>query len=247
MENILSIYKFHFPFLDSKYEKTKKDSFISNLKNFFIYEEVFDKMEKKYENKAEFLTIFLKNWKVEIMYYDEIDYFIPIFQIEFFLKEKDDIFKEKLFHKVFNIASTIWRQDYIFNIDESFIPHRNNDIISILDLERNFKKISDRDLKDFFTNIVWKDLELYFEYDFKIKHYFIYLIYLCYNFYYNNKKLESSQNELQNITWNSDFAIYELNIDFVNQRVEYLSDINLVSFKKYYKILNDFFSLIKIF
>lgn len=245
MQNILSIYKFHFPFLDIKYEKIKKDSFISNLRNFLIYEEVFLKVEKVNRENAEFTTLSFEGGRIEFLYYDYKDYYIPIFQIEVFLEEWLLEFKEKLFHKIFNIVSTIQRQDYIFSIDESFIPHRNNDIISINDLEKNFKSVSQKELNVFLSNLNMNFIEDQIEANPKIKKYFIYLLYLCYIFYYNNLNLESSKKELEEITWNSDFAIYDMNIDFYTQRIRNLSDMNLVNFKKYYKMIEEFFWLFK--
>ena len=246
MQNILTIYKFQFPFFDIWYEKVKCETFISNLKDFLVYEEVNLKINQKMENEAVFSNLFFDFWKVEIIYYDNNDYFVPLFRLDLFLNnDVKNEFKEKIFHKIYNINKTFWDDEFIFDIDESYLDYRKEDVLSLDDLDKNFKLINENDLKTFLLNIKKDFLEDYLETNYKIKYYLYYIIYLCYIFYYNSILLNESKKELENISWSSNFNLYNWHIDLQNIKIKDLQDINIVQFKKYFTFLKKFFSLIK--
>ena len=247
MQNILTIYKFQFPFLDVKYEKIKTDTFIANIRDFLLYEETNPEIKKEIRNESHYTNIIFDFWKIEIIYYDNNDYFIPIFQLKLFLNnDNSSDFKEKIFHKIYNINMTMWKNDYIFDIDDSFLCHRKEDIITIWDLYENFKKLTINNVEDFVYNLDKKYIKENLERNYEIKYYLYYIIYLCYIFYYNSIELKKSREELNSIIWKSKFALYNWQIDFTNQRLSYLKDMNMVQFKKYFFMLEDFFSLFNI-
>lgn len=242
MHNILSIYKFHFPFLHSQYEYTKKESFVSNLREFLLYEELSPKIEKKISVETEYITIYFLWWKFEILYYDTVDYFIPIFQLELFL-EDNSILQEKLFHKIYNITRTLWKEDYIYDVDENFLSQRKEDVISIEDLKHNFSSFRIQNLENFIKDTQKEYLEEHLEANFTIKFAFMYMIYLCYIFYYNTEKLSKQKKELEEITGVSKFWLYHLQSDFTKTRLEHTKNLNIIQFRKYFEMLNSFFVL----
>lgn len=242
IQNILSIYKFRFPFLDVKYEKTKNDSFISSIREFLLYEDLHLKIEEKKSWETSFLSIFFDGWKFEILTTRWKDYFIPIFHLALFLEE--NIFlQEKIFHKLYNITRSLWKQDYIYDVDESFLYYREDDAISIDDLKLNFSQVHSQVIERFIKNTQKEYLEDYLEANEKVKFYLIYLIYLCYTFYINTVKIMKQKKELGDIVWETNFWSYHLQKDFTTLRLEHTQNINMTQFKKHYTFLDHFFQL----
>ena len=243
MQNRVSIYKFHFPFLESQYENTKKESFISNIREFLLYEELSPKVWKQKKWEMEYITLEFLWGRFEFFYYDSKDYFIPIFQCQFFLDENNLWWEEKIIHKLLNITRTLGKQDYIYDIDLKNISHRKEDILTTQNIQKSFSKIDISNIQNFIENVEKKNMQEYLQTYFDIKFSLMYMMYLCYIFYYNMVQIHQQKKDLEECTWKSSFVVEDLQLNAAHLRLSHLQDMNMVQFKKYFDMLQTFFQL----
>lgn len=248
MQNICTLYRFQFPFLDIRYEKKKTQTFLSNIKDFLLYEELHPRIEQNEKNETLTTYIYFDFWKIESIYYDNNDYFIPIFQCRIYLDPQFPfLWKEKLFHKIYNTNMTFGKDYFIFDIDENYLSHRKDDVISIDDIKKSASMITMKELQNFLdtSQKLPEYVSEYLDTHIHIKYYLYYLIYVCYIFYYHAQQLSLSKKELDSIIGRSHFALYEGNIKFTKEKLQHLENINITVFKKYFEILDWFFKIFK--
>lgn len=241
MINYLNIYKFSFPFIKEKYEEVLFESIFSDFNELFIYEEILESIKREETENIKIIILFFKFWKIELLFNKNNDYYIPKFQLNLFFKDKVNNY---LVTKIVNIIETFWLKNYIFDYDEFTLTNlKNYNIINIKYLENNFKLYNEKQLNNFLTKVNRDYLEEKLKENKIIFYSFIYLIYRCFIFYKNYTDLKNIKNDLHKLEWKNLNIEYLSIIKLSETRVDYLDDINFVTFKKYKKMLDQFFDL----
>jgi len=242
MINYLNIYKFSFPFIKEKYEEVLFESIFSDFNELFIYEEILESIKREETENIKKVILFFKFWKIELLFNKNDDYYIPKFQLNLFFKDKVNNY---LVTKIVNIIETFWLKNYIFDYDEFTLTNlKNYNIINIKFLENNFKLYNEKQLNNFLTKVNKDYLEEKLKENKIIFYSFIYLIYRCFIFYKNYTDLKNIKNDLHKLEWKNLNIEYLSIIKLSETRVDYLDDINFITFKKYKKMLDQFFDLL---
>ncbi len=242
MINYLNIYKFSFPFIKEKYEEVLFESIFSDFNELFIYEEILESIKREETENIKIVILFFKFWKIELLFNKNDDYYIPKFQLNLFFKDKVNNY---LVTKIVNIIETFWLKNYIFDYDEFTLTNlKNYNIINIKFLENNFKLYNEKQLNNFLTKVNKDYLEEKLKENKIIFYSFIYLIYRCFIFYKNYTDLKNIKNDLHKLEWKNLNIEYLSIIKLSETRVDYLDDINFITFKKYKKMLDQFFDLL---
>ncbi len=245
MQNNLSCFKFILPFEENKYEEIRKESFLTDIRDHLLYESLNPNIKSNKYNWFDTDIIYFKYWKIEIFLNKKESYFIPSFQLELYTS-KNFYWLNKLIDKIFTVAESLWAWDYIFSYDDKDDITKNKNILLLNDLYINFKNVDDNRLKEFIKSKNINYIEDQLNNNKDIRQYLIFLIYLSYSFYINYKKSNDIYSEIENIDWiENEFDIYNWNLDLFKKRLDYVSNISIIQFKKYFEFLDSFFSLFK--
>ena len=244
MKNILTVYKFNFPFLFNNFEEMKYKAIVSDLKQLLLYNEIFKSTSQKNKKWYEKLSINFIWWKIEIIYYSNNDlYFIPQFQIDLFVT---DSINSNLLEDVIKIFETVWLNEYIFNtIWYEEIYDIFDNILTVNSLEKNFKKYNYSSLEQFLKTTEKNYVDDRLNENKLIRDSFYYMIYLCFLCFKNSHDSEKNINEIEKLLWTKTFDLYKWNLELWKTRLSYLNELNLSYFKKYKLMLDKLFSLLK--
>lgn len=242
MKNILTIYKFNFPFFEPSFEHIKCREIISDLKRLFQYNEISISDEKKINWDYIITNIKFKWGEINIMFHDEnTNYFIPKFQFDLYV---NDNFTEKIYIEIIKIFETIWFQEYIclFQDKPEFLQHF--EVNTLKNLEINFHNYNYRNLKEFIETTD-KD---YIDYKLRdnkvIRNSFYYMIFLCFVFYKNINESEKNILKIDELLQEDIFEAYKWSLDLGKTRLIESENISISNFKKYQSMLDKLFELI---
>jgi hypothetical protein len=242
MNNILTIYKFNFPFYDISFENIKAREIISDLKRLFQYNDILISATKEVKWDYIYTNIIFTWWEINIIFHDDnINYFIPKFQFDLSVNED---FRENIYIEIIKIFETIWFQEYIclFQKEPKFLEHF--EVNTLKNLELNFEKYNFENLSNFITTTD-KD---YIDYKLKenklIRNSFYYMIFLCYIFYRNMTESEKNILKIDKLLQQEIFELYKWNLDLGKTRLIELENISIINFKKYQAMLDKLFELI---
>lgn len=243
MINILNIYKFSFPFIKNKYEEVLFNSIFNDIKELLTYEETLENIIEKSSNNHKKISFIFKKWKIEILFNQNKDYYIPKFQLNLFLKED---LKDEIIIDIIKIIETFWIENYIFDYDKESLENLNQfKLKDIYYLKNNFNFYNEIKLNNFLKNINKDYLEEELKQNPIILNSFLYLIYISFNFYKNYINSLKSKKEIEVIKKKEISTEYLSAISLSETRLENISDLNLVTFKKYKKMLDVFFELLR--
>jgi len=244
MKNILTIYKMNLPFGEgSYYDKTKYNSIKQELIWLFKYEEIFIWEKREVYNEFEVHEIKFNGWLVKLIYYYEKNHlYLPSFQVDLSSENK---FSEKFLNKFYNIFTDIWAENYIFDLISKKLEIENFKILTDYKLASYFKTFSEDKITNFLKKIDKFFIEEKLEQNKEIKYQLYYLMFLNYKLFKNILLSSWWIKELENYLWEDidDKFIAELSLS--KERIEHISNINLLVFKKYKIILENFIKLLK--
>ena len=242
MKNILTVYKFNFPFFDSIYEKTKCEAIILDINQLLIYENI--SISVVTEQKKDYLisSIKFKWWEINILFhYKNTNYFIPKFQFDLYVEFEID---EKLFINFIEIFETIWFSEYIFVFQNKPNFVEGFDLITLRSLEQNFKDYNYENLIIFLKKFNKKYIDDRLRENRIVRNSFYYMIYVCFIFYKNLVDSEEKIWEINDLLDDNIFDIYKENLILTKTRLIELENITLVNFRKYKNMLDELFNLI---
>lgn len=243
MIDCLNIYKFSFPFIKEKYEEVLFDSIFIDLEELLLYENLLVNIITNESQYIKKIVLEFKYWKSELIFNKTDDYFIPKFQFNLFFKNK---INQDLIKKIIHIFETFWLKNYIFDYDPNILNiNKNNNIINTKFLEKNFKSYNEKSLEKFLKNINKDYLKEKLNENNIIFYSFLYLIYKCFEFYKNFKESEKAHKLIKELEYKNMNTEYIGIIKMSETRLEHLDEVNIVTFKKYKKMLDTFFTLLK--
>jgi len=241
MKNILTIYKFSFPFIKNKYEEVLFNSIFSDINELLLYEEI---EYKPYTKEQSWITVktFILLWsKIELIFNKTEDYYIPKFQLNFFI---DDNINYKILIKIINIFETFWLHSFIFDYDYRLNKYfKDFNLQDIKYLENNFKLYTEKKLYDFLKNSHKDYIEDELKSNRVILDSFIYLIYIWFIMSKNDfdiNKLKDNINILKNNEISED---YLSTILLSERRLDFVNDITISNIKKYRNMIDMLFKL----
>lgn len=238
----------------SNYDKAKYKSVIQELVWYFKYEEIFIEEKKEKYLEFELSEIKFSWWMVKIIfYYKKKHLFLPSFQVDLYTDLSPSILKrgvsgelwDSFLKKFYEIFTDIWSQDYIFDLISTKLKINNSRILTDLELSENFKTFSEKKLTDFLKNIDIFFLEEKLEQNKEFKFHLYYLIFLNYKLFKNILLSDWWILELEKILWEDIDDNFKSELFLSKERIEHISDINIVTFKKYKYILEKFINLLK--
>jgi len=243
MRNILTIYKFNFPFLYNIFEEVKYKAIVSDLKQLLLYDDIFETVIEDKGDYSNILNIKFRWGYVKIVYYfKDNHYFIPRFQLDLFFTENID---EKLVNNILKVFETMWFEEYIFEtiwLDEIYSKF---DILTVWKLERNFKNYNYDYFEKFLKNTEKRYIDSSIKENKVVRNSFLYLTYLCYIFFKNSLNSEKNIKRIKLLLWDNIYSVYSWNLELWKTRLDYLNELNIVYFKKYKYILDKIFNLFK--
>lgn len=244
MQNILTIYKINLPFGGgSYYDKTKYNSIRQELIWFFKYEEIFIEEKKEKYKEFELSEIYFKWWMIKIIfYYKKNHLFLPSFQVDLYT---DKILKENFFKKFYEIFTDIWWDDYIFDLISEKIKIYNSKILTDRELSDYFKTFNEIKLTNFLKNIDKDFIEEKLEQNKEFKYHIYYLIFLNYKLFKNILLSDWWIEKLEKLIWENIDDDFKSELFLSKERIEHISKVNIVIFKKYKIILEKFINLLK--
>jgi len=243
MKNILTIYKFNFPFLYNNFEEVKYKAIVSDLKQLLLYDGSFEKISIKNSKSSEVLDIKFKWWNIKIVYYfDNEYYFVPRFQLDLFFNKN---INELLVENILKVFETMWFKEYIFEtiwLEKIYIKYN---VLTIFKLEQNFKKYNHKSFELFLKTTSKNYIDNSIRENKVIRNSFFYLIYLCYIFFINSHNSEKNILKINKLLWDHIYDVYSWNLQLWKTRLDYLNELNIVYFEKYKKTLDKVFELFK--
>jgi len=244
LKNILTVYKMNLPFGEgSYYDKTKYNSIIKELIWLFKYEWIYVKEKKQKFKKFELSEINFEWWIVKIIFYYEKKYiFLPSFQVDLYSKWKLD---QRFLKNFYEIFINLWLNEYIFDLISEKIEIKNIKILTDYKLANYFKNFSQKKLEIFFNNLDINFVEEKLEQNLEIKYQLYYLIFLNYKLFKNILLSKWGINDLEKLIWSDIDDSLKLHLFFSKEKIEFIWDINILVFKKYKEILENFLSKIK--
>jgi hypothetical protein len=144
------------------------------------------------------------------------------------------------------ICNTLGLHNYIFDYpleSKNFIPYKK---INTPDtLYQDFSLFNERKIELFLSSTNIKYISETFKNNKQILNSFSFMVYICFDFYQNYKKSQEQLDEIKDINKIDINPEYSSIIKLSSDRLEYVNNINIVTFKKYSHILDHFFSLLK--
>lgn len=243
MKNILTIYKFNFPFLVEELERAKYDSICDDIRERLMYLDLFISKKVKDSFNYEACRIDFNWWVINIIYKKSDNwYFIPKFELNLYTKKQNNV---DVINNIIKSIDWLWQDEYIFDILDENNINKCDDIIKISNLEYYFTSYSESKLEEFIKSINKDYLEDNLNNNIEIKYSFYYLLYLLYIFYKNYIESKEQINELEYIIKKEDRPEFKNNLIFSERKLENLNNLNLVTFKKYKSMLDKLFELLK--
>lgn len=242
MINCLNIYKFSFPFIKEKYEEVLFHSIFNDLENLFLYEEILENIENKEDEDIKSIVLIFKDWKIELLLNKTNNYYIPKFQLNLLFENK---INNDLIIKIIPIFEALWLKNYIFDYNKSKINLDNFKLIDAKYLTNNFEKYNYKELNSFLKKMNKDYLKEELKENNIIFFSFTYLIFRSFIFYKNYITSKNTQEDIKNLDKNISNKEYLSVLELSRTRLEHIDDLNLVTFKKYKKMLDAFFNLLK--
>ena len=242
MKNVLNIYKFSFPFIEYRYERAIFIESISDIERSLKYEGIYIKTYKKNSDASQFRKIHFIWWCIEVTLRNSRDFYVPSYQLSVYF---NDIVNDKVLSNLIEIFTTFKIQNYVFEYweaKETLMRYKN--IITTNVLEQDFKSFNEKKIKKFLTTSNKKYINETLKNHYKIRNSFTFLIYICFVFYKNNIYLEQELQELTSVEKKVIHQEYKWLIHLNITRLENIDAIWTNSFKKYNKILSNFFKLL---
>lgn len=262
MHNLASIYRFNTPFLNIENEKNHLLE-IKNKIKLFLSQDIWEIIENAWvkwgyhifslQDKENILS-------VQFHYISDFSdmYYIPIFKMEIYMQHSfllENTSKQKLtlfLTSLFECFDWLNEKEYLIDIDKNiyyqkwllktkYFPQHNFSDLDII--SKNFEtKKWEKLLQDFILHFKNKNFILNSEtsgYYHKIHSIFLYYIYLVYIMYQSILQAQKWLNNLDTIDYDSK------HIELMRKRLEYVNDLSIINFKKYYARLEIFFNLFK--
>lgn len=243
MKHALSIYKFSFPFIEYRYEKAIFWETVSDFEKKLRYEEIY--ISCSTEDKGVYIlkSIHFQGGRCDFYLSKDESYYIPKHHYELYL---DSSWKYFVIHKLIEICNTLWLHNYIFDYSSEFKPWlKHKDIITEKILERDFKQFNEKKLKEFLLGVEIPYISETLKQNIVIRNSFYFMMYNCYHFYRNYTLSESQLSEISSTLKTDISEEYSGILELSSQRLKHIHDINISTFKKYSKILDNFFYLLK--
>ncbi len=241
MKNILSVYKFNFPFISPKNEKTKYKTVLEEIRKLLVYEKIFIWKEKYKRDGYEIVVFNFDKGYIKIIYNpNNSDYFLPTFNLELFY---EDTLTKSFLEDFCYIFYSIDYQNYIFEFISEKIKITNSKIICIKDLYNSFKTYNYNKL-DKLIKATDKDyLDDKLQENIVIRNAFLYMIFMCFVLYKNILIAKEEINWLKDFIWKKIDSVYISEMSLSKKRLESISDSSLNVFKKYKLFLDNLFML----
>ncbi len=245
MKNILTIYKIKPPFGEaSLYDRTKYNTICDELEWFLKYSELYISEERKKYSEFEVLTILFKWWKIKIIFYFEREHvFLPSFQVDLFVEKILDMDFLHWFYKIF---TSLESDSYIFDLITPKLTTADDRIIIDEVLAENFKSFNEKKLEKFLINIDIFFIEEKLEQHAEFKYHLYYLIFLNYKLFKNILLSSGWILKLEKLLWEDIDDSFISELSFSKERIEHISEINIMVFKKYKDMLESFIWLLKV-
>ena len=255
----------------SYYDKTKYNSIKQELIWLFKYEEIFISEKKEKYKEFEVCEIrFIWGLVKIIFYYEKNHLFLPSFQVDLFqnsfpltkgqgelsfAQERDalglkDAWKAdrdnlSFLNKFYEIFTNIWWEDYIFDLISKKLEIKNSKILTDYKLANYFKTFSEKKLENFLTNLDKFFIEEKLEQNREMKYHLYYLIFLNYKLFKNILLSDWWIKKLEKFLWEDIDDKFMQELFLSKERIEHISNINLVVFEKYKILLENFMKLLK--
>lgn len=243
MQNILTIYKFNFPFLDEEFEKAKYNSICDDIKDELMYLELY--LSKEINNNKNYETHNIKfKWgNINIVYKKNNNwYFIPKFELNLYIDKANNT---RVINDIIDSIVWLWLDDYIFDLFCEKNIQNIDSLVKNSNIKNYFDEYTENKLEKFLKNIDKNFLEDQLNNNKEIKYSFYYLMYLSYVFYKNYINSEKEIKVLEEIINKEDRIEFKNNLILSEIKLEDLHDLNLVTFKKYKLMLDNLFELLK--
>jgi len=243
MINYLSIYKFSFPFIEYKYERTLFFESVNDFEKLLKYNDLYLKTINKETKIYKIKIIKFSWWTIEVYLNKENTYYIPKYQFElFFDKEINSI----LIQNIIKIFVTFWIKNYIFDFSKNIEKYINNkNIVTETILQKDFESFGEKKIIRFLKTVNHAYISEKLKSNTQIRNSFNFLIYKCFLFYKNYINSEKQINEILDLEKSNITTEYSWVIKLSLKRLEYINNINLHTFKKYNLIIDNFFDLLK--
>lgn len=258
MQNIATIYRFNTPFLEIEKEKNDLLSIQSKIID-YTSEFEWVEMIKEEEDLWEYLKVKLKTKDDTIkcsFFYIKVfnwNYYAPIFKLNIYVD------REKLNNKIvvwfliniFECFDWLNEKEYLIDLDNSIYYRKNiiykiypyYDFTDIDTIRQDFEKHKWNEiLEQFIIKFSDKNYKLTVnnsEEYYKIHSIVLYYIYLVYMLYQNIIESNKQLDYLEKVD------LWEENHhkELINERLKYVNNITINTFKKYYEKLEIFFKL----
>ncbi|MDQ7009549.1 MAG: hypothetical protein Q9M94_04640 [Candidatus Gracilibacteria bacterium] len=243
-KNILTVYKMNLPFGEgSYYDKTKYNSVIQDLIWFFKYENIFIEEKKEKYKEFELSEIKFSGGYIKIIFYYEKNHlFLPSFQVDLF---SDIILSKKFLKKFYEIFTDIGGGNYIFDLISDKIKINSSKILTDYELAESFKTFSELKLTNFLKNIDKFFIEEKLKQNPEFKNHLYYLIFLNYKLFKNILLSKGGIEELEKVIGEDIDDNFKAELFLSKERVKHISNINIITFKKYKILLENFMNLLK--
>ena len=261
MHNITTIYRFNTPFLDISKEKANLVAVLSKIKSSLKFDGILFSEEKNSVWDYYKVTLLFQDnlWKIEFFYVNSItEYYLPIFKLNIFINNNFLLWKNKeklvkFLTNIFECFDWLNEKEYLIDLDDNIYykkwlfkskkyPHY--DFSNIDEIKKKFEKNNWIELLEKFIlkfknkdYILTKDNSEEYHKLHWILLYFIYLVFLMYQ---NVEKTNVTLNELGQNRYN---WIYEWKLELMKERLNYVNDLNIITFGKYKEKLGLFFKL----
>ncbi len=243
MKNIITVYKLNLPFLEnSKYDSSKCNSIIEEIRKTMIYNEIFIMIKSKKEELFEITNLEFKTWYIRIIKFNNVDnYSLPSFQIDIFC---DWNIGNEFLNDFFSIFNTSWLDEYIFDLISDELNIKKYKILTISILKNDFDYFSEKALEIFFKKVDKNYVDKYLEENKIIRNNLYYLIYLNYCLFKNISWNKEEIKKLEKIIWTniSDDLVSEFKL--TQNRLLNLQGENIKVFEKYREMIYYFINLI---
>ena len=243
MTHALSIYKFSFPFIEYKYERAIFSETLSDFEKYLKYEDIYVSSQQEEQEIYIKRSIYFKWWRCDFHLNTGKSYYIPKHQYELYFDDAVDI---NLIKQIIKICSTLWLHNYIFDYQSEVsqqIHHR--DIITQEVLQRDFRKFNEKKLQEFLSGSEIRYVSETLKQNVQIRNSFYFMMYNCYRFYQNFRESLQQIQDISDLQEENISIEYAWTLELSSQRLQHINNINITTFKKYSKILDTFFDMLK--
>ena len=265
MHNISTIYRFFTPFLDVEKEKINLWGVLKKIEKSLVFDWI--KFTKTNINNNLYFKISLefeeKMGKIDFYYIKSLKkdmYFLPIFKCDIYLNNKfllNNTTKKRtvaFLNNIYECFDWLNEKEYLIDLDNSiyyeswFFKSKNTPDYDFRDLESIRKKFEDKNwinlLENFINHLQKWDFILTANNSPKYHSFYwmlIYFLYLVYIMHLNIIKTWETLKELEDL-W--DKTHNNAHIVLMKNRLSYVDDLSLVTYKNYKEKLEIFFNLL---